>query len=141
MALLIVRCVYVVQKQKGVADAMIKARPASLPKFVNTTMARFDTPGQSIEYYMGFSDGTTADAGLATTGTTLGSDKRRNLTFVGVLVVDQPNSNTTMTASWRNLYIPSRYVSLAMWNNTGLNTETSPTKHKCVLIPMPFQMQ
>ena len=99
------------------------------------------TVGQTLELYLATSDGTDADGALGTADASLASDKRRNLLFVGVLVTDQTTTNVTMTASFRNIYLPQRYFSLAIWNNTSLPIETSTSKHRCQMTPVPIQMQ
>jgi hypothetical protein len=97
--------------------------------------------GSALEVYLATSDGTNPDAEVGTADAALTADQRRALLFVGLLPVYQTASNTTMTVSFRNLYLPQRYVSAAMWNATGLPTETSTTKHRCVLTPMTPEMQ
>jgi hypothetical protein len=100
-----------------------------------------NTVGQTVEFYLSTSDGTDADGALGTADAALASDKRRNLLFVGVLVVDQTTTNVTMTVSFRNIYVPQRYFSLGIWNNTALPLETSTAKHRCQMTPVPIQMQ
>lgn len=97
--------------------------------------------GQPLEFYVATSDGTNPDGEVGTADAALSSDQRRVLTFVGILPVYQTTSNTTMTASFRNVYLPQRYVQVGLWNGTALPTETSTTKHRCVLTPTPLQMQ
>jgi hypothetical protein len=97
--------------------------------------------GQTVEYYLVTSDGTHADGEPAAGDVALNSDQRRVLTMLGVLPVYQTATNTTMTVSFRNVYIPSRYFRLAMWNATGLPTETSTSKHGCTATAMTPQMQ
>jgi hypothetical protein len=97
--------------------------------------------GQTIEYYLVTSDGTHADGEPAAGDVALNSDQRRVFDRIGVLPVYQTTTNTTMTASFRNVYIPSRYFRLAMWNATGLPTETSTSKHGCTATAMTPQMQ
>lgn len=97
--------------------------------------------GTTLELYVATSDGTNPDGEVGTSDASMSSDKRRNLLFVGVLVVDQTTTNTVMTASFRNIYLPQRYFSLAMWNNTGLPTQTSTSAHRCTMTPVPFEMQ
>jgi hypothetical protein len=97
--------------------------------------------GSTIEYYLSTSDGTHSDGEIGTADAALASDTRRALTPVGVLTIYQTTTNTTMTASFRNIYIPSRYFSLAMWNATGLPTETNTNKHGCTATPTSPQMQ
>lgn len=98
--------------------------------------------GTTLEYSVATSqDGTTIDGGVTPNAALASNDKRRNLTFIGAIVVDQTASNTTMIATFRNIYLPAQYFALVFWNGTGLSTETSTTKHKCVFTPMPIQMQ
>jgi len=101
------------------------------------------TIGATLEYYLVTSqDGSTVDGGVGTANAALASaDKRRNLIPMGVLVVDQTTNLTSMYATFRNVYIPTRYFTLAFWNATAISTETSTTKHKCTGTPMPPQMQ
>jgi len=100
------------------------------------------TPGATLEYYLVTSqDGTTVDGGVSLNAALASADKRRNLIPMGVLVVDQTTNLTSMYATFRNVYIPTRYFTLAFWNATAISTETSTTKHKCVGTPMPPQMQ
>lgn len=98
--------------------------------------------GQDLQYYIASSDGTDIDNGLSATDANFTSvDSRRNLRYIGSLVVYQTTTNTTMYASFNGIYIPSRYFSVVIFNNTTLSTETSTTKHRCVLTPQPFEMQ
>jgi hypothetical protein len=104
-----------------------------------------NTTGQSLELYIATADGTTTsdvDGGLGTADAALtAADKVRNLLFVGTLIVDQATTNTTMVASFRGIYLPQRYFSLVIWNNTVLAAEASTTKHRCEMTPVPYQMQ
>ena len=98
--------------------------------------------GHDVQFYIASSDGTDIDNGLAATNTRSTSvDGRRNLRFIGSLIVYQTTTNTTIFASFNNIYIPSQYFSLVVFNNTTLPIETSTTKHRCVLTPQPFEMQ
>lgn len=98
------------------------------------------TIGATLEYYIATSDGSVADANVGTVNASITSDQRRALMLAGVLVVYQSTQNTKMYASFRNLYIPSRYFSLAIWNATAISTETV-TNNLCSMTPMPNQMQ
>jgi hypothetical protein len=99
------------------------------------------TIGQWLSFYVVTSDGTDQDGALGTGDALVTVERFRNLTLVGVLVVDQTTQNLTMTASFRNVYLPNRYVSLAIWNATTIPLETSTSKHRCTLTPMPIQGQ
>jgi hypothetical protein len=117
------------------------AQPSLWAAHCQISLTGTNVLGTQIEYYIAHSDGTNQDAGFTTTTNTFTSDQRRVLTRVGTLSVYQTTTNTTMFASFRNLYIPGRFFQMAMWNNSGLPTETSTTKHLCTLFPMPIQMQ
>lgn len=95
------------------------------------------------EYYIAhaLSDGTGQDGGVGTSSTTITTDQRRALTPIGTLPVYNTTANTTMTVSFRNIYIPGRYFSVAWWNTSGQTTETSSVKHRCVFYPMSIQGQ
>jgi hypothetical protein len=95
------------------------------------------------EYYIAHADaaGTTQDGAVGQTSTTITSDQRRVLTFIGTLPVYNNTANTTLYVSFRNIYIPGRFFSVAWFNTSGITSETSTTKHKCTFYPMPIQMQ
>jgi hypothetical protein len=125
---------------KGVTPTA--AQPAVWQAQCSISLTGTNIVAATVEYYIATSqDGTTLDGGVTANAALASADKRRNLTPIGVLVVDQTTTNTTMIATFRNIYIPSRYYALAFYNNTTLPTETSTTKHKCVFTPMPVQMQ
>jgi membrane carboxypeptidase/penicillin-binding protein PbpC len=96
--------------------------------------------GAAVEVWLGTSDGTNADGQLGTTTAALVTDKRNNLTPVGQLIVDQTTTNVAMTGSW-NVYVPTRYATLALWNATALPLQTSTSVHKCSMTPTPLQQQ
>jgi|SRR5262245_44369882 len=99
--------------------------------------------GSTLEVYIIHWDaaGNNSDGNLGTTTAALATDKRRNLKPAGLLVVDQTVTNTTMSVNLLNVYIPGRYVSIAIWNATGIPTKTDTAVHGCALIPMPPEMQ
>ena len=126
-----------VQHDKGTG-----AQP-SLWQFVcRVQLTGTNVPGSTVEFYVVPGDGTDTAGGVGTADAALASsDKRRNLTFMGVLVADQGTTNVQMTAVFSNVYIPSRYYSLAAWNSSGLPLKTDTAAHRCTGTPMPFQMQ
>lgn len=98
--------------------------------------------GSTIEYYVATSNGTRADGEVGTADAALVSDQRRALTMLGVLSVYQTTTNTLMSASFHNVWIPTRYFSLGMWNPTGIPTETAPgTPAGCEATPMTPEVQ
>jgi hypothetical protein len=98
-------------------------------------MATAPTAGDVIEVYVSTSDGTNADGQLGTTTAALTSDKRRNLTMVGVLVIDQGTASVTMTAS-NTVDIKERYFSLALWNATTVAFLNNVNINGCTMTPM-----
>ena len=123
------------------ADKGAGAQPALWELRCTISLTGTLTIGQTLEYYIATSDGTIADGGVGTANAALASaDVRRALTLVGVLPVYQTTQNTKMYASWRNIYIPGRYFSLVLWNNTSISTETV-TNNSCSMTAMPVQAQ
>jgi hypothetical protein len=99
--------------------------------------------GAEIELYLITANGTgvaNIDGGLGTTDAALATDKRRNLKYIGSLVVDQTTTNTTMTASGY-VFIPSRYISLGVWNATTLSMRNDTSVHTFTLTPAPWEVQ
>lgn len=96
--------------------------------------------GDVIEWYVSTSDGGNAQGQLGTTAAALTTDKRKNLTLIGVLVVDQTTTNTTMTASGY-VEIKERYFSMAVWNATSLNFTSSTSVHGCTMTPLDLEVQ
>ena len=117
------------------------AMPALWDMRCRLSLTGTNVVGATIEFYVATSDGTNPDAQVGTADAAITSDQRRALLLVGVLPVYQTASNTTMTVSFHNIFIPTRYFSLAMWNATGLPTETSTAKHRCTMVPVSPQMQ
>lgn len=98
--------------------------------------------GSTIEYYVATSNGTRADGEVGTADAALNSDQRRALTMLGVLSVYQTTSNTLMSVSFHQVWIPTRYFSLGLWNTTGIPTETSPgTPAGCEATPTSLEVQ
>jgi len=96
--------------------------------------------GATVEYYIATGDGTHVDGEIGTADASLATDKRRNLTLLGILSVDQTTTNVAMTTSGL-VYIPDRYVSLGVWNATTLPFKTDTAISGCNLIPMPMEQQ
>jgi hypothetical protein len=94
-----------------------------------------------VEFYVSTSDGTNAQGAIATTDGALVTDKRKNLTFVGVLAVDQTTTNTTMTASFPNIYIGEAYFSICVWNSSTLPLKTDTAVHGITMTPMDIEVQ
>ena len=117
------------------------AQPAWWSMVCRLQLTGTNVVGATVEFYIVHGDGTDTDGNVGTADAALTTDKRRNLHYVGVLVVDQTTTNTTMVASFRNIYIPERRFSLAVWNATSLPLRTDTTVHQCQLTPMPWQMQ
>ena len=96
--------------------------------------------GAAIELYAFTSDGTAADGGLGTADAALATDKRANGKPLGILVVDQTTTNTTMVASGVVLLV-QRYVSIGLWNATTLPLRTDTSVHGVTLTPFSWEVQ
>ncbi len=119
------------------------AQPARWQLGCHVQLTGTNVVGATIELYVVRWDmaGSNSDGNLGTTTASLATDKRRNLQFVGLLVVDQTTTNTTMAVNVENVYIPGRYFSLAMWNGTSLPLKTDTGVHGCYAAPMPPENQ
>lgn len=96
--------------------------------------------GEVLEFYVSTSDLTNAQGNIATTDAALATDKRKNLTFAGILVVDQTTTNTTMVAAFP-VVIEEAAFSVCMWNATSLPTKTDTAIHGIVMTPMDIEVQ
>ena len=96
--------------------------------------------GETVEFYVATSDGTSAQGTVATTDAALATDKRKNLTFAGVLVVDQTTTNTTMITSFP-VVIEEAYFSVCVWNGSTLPLKTDTAIHGIVMTPMDVEVQ
>lgn len=74
--------------------------------------------GNAIEVYVIKSDGTRTQGNLGATDAALVTDKRKNLTFVGILALDQTTQNTSMTGIWQ-VEIREPSFSIGVWNESG----------------------
>ena len=117
------------------------AQPAFWQFVCRLQLTGTNVVGATVEYYIVRGDGTDTDGNVGTADAALTTDKRRNLQFIGTLVVDQTTTNTKMVATFNNVYIPSRYFSMGVWDATTLPFKTDTTTHRCAAYPMPFQMQ
>jgi len=93
-----------------------------------------------VEFYVSTSDGTNAQGAIATTDAALVTDKRKNLTFVGILAVDQTTTNTTMAASFP-VIIEEAYFSVCVWNSSTLPFKTDTAIHGIIMTPMDIEVQ
>lgn len=96
--------------------------------------------GEVIEFYVSTSDGTSAQGGIATTDAALTTDQRKNLTFVGMLIVDQTTTNTTMIAAFP-VVIEEAYFSVCVWDASSLPLKTDTAVHGIVMTPMDLEVQ
>lgn len=125
-------------------DATTGAMPSLWSGYCQLSFGTGPTMGVvGAEYFIVHADSTGAvtSGGVGTVSAGITTDQRRALQLIGVLPVYNTAANTTMTVFFNNIYIPGRYFSLAWWNASGQTTESSSTKHKCVMTPMTNQMQ
>ena len=107
---------------------------------LNFSLTGTNIVGATVEVYWGESDGTYADGGLGTTTAALATDKRKNLHLAGLAIVDQTTTNVVMTASGF-FWTPSHNITMAVWNATTLNFQTSTSLHQFYVIPVPDEIQ
>jgi hypothetical protein len=124
----------------GRVDKGAGAQPAWWEWQCHVQLTGTNVVDEVVEVYVAWSDGTTADGGLGTTTAALVTAKRKNLKLVGLLVVDQTTSNTTMSGSGL-AYLPMRFYNVGLWNATSLPFKTDTAVHGCVFTPVPVEMQ
>lgn len=97
--------------------------------------------GQTVELYIAESDGTYVDGNVGTSDGQLTSDKRRNLTLIGLVVVDVGTAGTNIIASGV-CHIWERYFSLGVWNATAnANLKNTANASRVIFTPMPDEVQ
>jgi hypothetical protein len=96
---------------------------------------------EPIEYYVATSDGTLVQGNIATTNSTIDINKRKNLTFAGILSVDQTTTNTTMVASFPNIVINEVAFQVCASNQTTLPFKTDTAVHGITMTPMDIEVQ
>lgn len=94
----------------------------------------------TVEFYVSTSDGTYAQGNIATTDGALVTDKRKNLTFAGILSVDQTTTNTTMVAAFP-VTIEESNFSVCVWNASTLPFKTDTAIHGITMVPMDVEVQ
>jgi hypothetical protein len=92
-----------------------------------------------VEYYVSTSDGTNTQGNIATTNSTIDVNKRKNLTFAGILVVDQTTTNTTMVATFP-VTIDEVAFQVCVSNQTSLPFETGTASY-VKMTPMDIEIQ
>lgn len=97
--------------------------------------------GETVEFYIATSDGTNIQGNVSTTDATFDVNKRKNLTFVGILTVDQTSSNTTMVAAFTDITINESAFSVCVSNQTTLPFKTDTAIHGITMTPMDVEVQ
>jgi hypothetical protein len=99
--------------------------------------------GETVEVYLSSwsEDGTYSDGGLSSTGTTLTSDMRRNLGNPALIgIIDKTATATNIIASGL-VFVPTRYISAAVWDASADNLENTANASIVSLTPYPFEQQ
>lgn len=100
------------------------------------------TVGNTLDWYLKTSDGTHHDNDDGTGDIAVSAeDKLKNLSFIGSSVVDQAAANIEYVAHGTIHELNERYVAVVMWNTMGATTTSDAAETKCVLTPMPYELQ
>lgn len=73
--------------------------------------------GEVIEVYIATSDGTDVDGTVGVADAALTTEKRRNLTLIGSVLVDVVTGDAKLTGTF-TVELFERYVSIGVWNAT-----------------------
>jgi hypothetical protein len=98
------------------------------------------TLGEVIELYIATSDGTIIQGNISTADAALASDLRKNLTFIGTVIVDKATATPVLMGAG-DVIIKPRYFSVCVYNTTSLAFTTSTTAHTVYLTPMSSEIQ
>jgi hypothetical protein len=121
-------------------DRGIGAKPFLYKWRFSCQLTGTNVVGAVIDLFFATGDGANIDGEVGTIDAALPTDKRRNLQPLGSLTVDQVVTNTTMSSSGL-IMLADRYISLGVWNGTGLTFNNSTSVHKLSLIPVPPEIQ
>jgi hypothetical protein len=96
--------------------------------------------GEVVEFYIATSDGSNVQGNITGSNGALATDKRKNLTFAGVVVVDQTTTNTTMAGAFP-VRIEEGLFQVCFWNATTLPLRTDTSVHGIRMKPMDIEVQ
>jgi hypothetical protein len=96
--------------------------------------------GEVVEFYVATSNGTYTQGAIGSTNAALSSNARKNLTFAGVLIVDQTATNTNMIAAF-DVTIKEALFQVCFWNATTLPLKTDTAVHGIQMTPMDIEIQ
>lgn len=101
-----------------------------------------NVPNDVIEVSIAMSDGTIEQGNLGTTGSSVAmtTAKKVNMTFAGVLIVDQVTTSISMMGAG-TIEIPTRYFRLCVYNATGIPFVTSTSVHTFYMTPYSLEIQ
>jgi hypothetical protein len=78
---------------------------------------------------------------LGTSDAALGTDKRKNGTLIGVVVVDTTSTGTNIIGNGMCL-INERYFSVGVWNGSaGDNLKNTANTSRVIFTPVPDEVQ
>jgi hypothetical protein len=96
--------------------------------------------GEQIEVYLATSDGTDVDGTVGVADAALTTEKRRNLAYVGSVVVDVVAGDAKLTATF-TVELFERYVSVGVWNATTDDLQNDANASCITLTPYPDDIQ
>lgn len=96
--------------------------------------------GEAISIYLATSDGTDVDGTVGTSDAALTTDKRRNLQFIGNVIVDVVQGDAKLTATF-TVEIFDRYVSVGVWNGTSDHLQADANAGVISLTPYAPEIQ
>lgn len=98
---------------------------------------------EAVEVYVSTwsEDGNDSDGGLGTSDAALTTDLRRNLGNPALIgIVDKTATATDIVASGI-VFAPTRYITLAVWNDTADNLENTSNANSLTWTPYPAEIQ
>lgn len=107
------------------------------------TAAVNPTVGLGVNLYAVFSDGTDVAGGLGTSDAAIATETiltHSNAQFIAPITANEASTSRAFTR-FGTLWIPTRYVSFAVWNALGQALTNTAGNHYLKLTPIPDEIQ
>jgi hypothetical protein len=99
--------------------------------------------GEVVEVYLSTwsEDGSYSDGALGTSDAALTSDLRRNLGNPAMIGIVDKTATATNIIKSTLIFVPTRYITLGVWNATADNLENTANVNILTMTPYPMEIQ
>ena len=120
------------------------SKPGLYRVFARNQINASGTVGRQIRYYIvGATDATDIPGRLGTTDTEIASaaDRTRNLSAPALTVICDSTSTSDGFIASGLVFISTRYISIAVFNDTGVALHATESSHYFAIQPIPAEQQ